>query len=247
MIEATAAAENRHFWFLGLRRNASLLLRSALNGPHPTRILDCGTGTGRNLDWLGDLGWSVGLEQSPVGLRFGRAAGRRLVRGTVAALPFPDASLDVATSFDVLYCLDDSTEQTAVSEMWRVLKPGGLAVVNVAALESLRGAHSTLTREVRRYTKGRLRHLMTTAGFTVERLTFANMSTLPITWVLRWRERVTGRAETASDHELRTPPTPVNAVLNAILALEGQAMRLVNLPIGSSLLCVARKRTPTAA
>ena len=246
MLEATAVAEEGHFWFIGLRRNALMLLRAALDGQRPARILDCGAGTGRNLDWLGTLGWAVGLERSPVGLRFGRARGRRLVQGTVAALPFPDASMDVATSFDVLYCLDDATERTAVAEMWRVLRPGGLVVINVAALDSLRGSHSTLTHEVRRYSKRRLRALLTGAGFEVERLTFANMSTFPITWLLRWRERMTGRADTASGRDLQVPPRPINAMFNGVLALEARAMRVVSLPIGTSLLCVARKKTGPA-
>jgi hypothetical protein len=155
--------------------------------------------------------------------------------------------VDVATSFDVLYCLDDDTERMAVSEMWRVLKPGGLVVINVAALDSLRGSHSTLTHEVRRYSKDRLRALLTGAGFEVERLTFGNMSTFPITWLLRWRERMTGRADTAPGRDLQVPPRPINAVFNAALALEARAMRVVNLPIGTSLLCVARKKAGSSS
>jgi SAM-dependent methyltransferase len=248
MLEATAVAEERHFWFRGLRRNADQLLRRALTGRRPVaRIVDCGAGTGRNLDWLNTLGWAAGVERSPTGLRHGAANGRRLVRGTVAALPFPDGSMDVATSFDVLYCLDEATERAAVAEMWRVLKPSGVVLINVAALDSLRGSHSTLTHEVRRYTKRRLRTLLADAGFDVERLTFANMSTLPITWLLRWRERQTGRAETASEDDLRVPRAPVNALFNALLAVEALAMRVVDLPVGTSLLCVARKPAGPAA
>ena len=241
MLDATASAEERHFWFRGLRRHARLLLTAALDGGRPSRILDCGAGTGRNLDWLGAFGWAVGLERSLTGIGHGRRARRRLVRGTVARLPFPDASVDVATSFDVLYCLDDETERAAVAEMWRVLKPGGVLLVNVAALDSLRGSHSTLTHEIRRYTKSRLRALLTGAGFTIERLSFANMSAFPIAWLVRWRERVTGRAETASDGDLQVPPAPINATFNALLAAEAQVMRVVDLPIGTSIICVARK------
>ena len=241
MLDATAAAEERHFWFRGLRRHASLLLAAALDGQRPSRILDCGAGTGRNLDWLNTFGWSVGLERSWTGLGHGRQTRRRLVRGTVARLPFSDASVDVATSFDVLYCLDDETEKAAVAEMWRVLKPGGVLLVNVAALDSLRGSHSALTHEVRRYTKNRLRALLAGAGFTIERLSFANMSPFPVAWLLRWRERATGRAGTASDGDLQVPPGPVNAVFNALLAAEAQIMRVADLPIGTSIICVARK------
>src|SRR5262249_47199070 len=150
--------------------------------------------TGRNLEWLSQLGPAVGVELTPAGLRVGRRFGRRLVQGTVAALPLRDASVDLATSFDVLYCLDDDVERRALAEMFRVLKPGGIAIVNVAALDVLRGSHSTLTHELRRYTKPRLRSRLTNAGFTVERVTFTNMTLFPLALAIRGLERLTGRA-----------------------------------------------------
>jgi len=242
MLEATALAEDEHFWFKGLRRNARRLLHRALAGRPVTLIVDCGTGTGRNLDWLAEFGPAVGVERSPVGLSFGRSRGRRMVQGTVVELPFADATADVATSFDVLYCLADEDERRAVEEMWRVLKPGGVALVNVAALDILHGSHSTLTLEVRRYTRPRLRALCSRAGFAVERMTFTNMATFPATLAVRLGERLTGRAGEASDADLRVPARPINAVLDAALAVESELMRVTNLPIGTSLMCVARKR-----
>ena len=241
MLEATAAAEDRHFWFKGLRRNARAVLDAALAGRTIGRIVDCGSGTGRNLDWLQEYAPAVGIERSRTGLRVGRASRRRLVRASVTALPLADASVDLATSFDVLYCLDDASERQAVREMWRVLKPGGLVVVNVAALDVLRGSHSTLTMEVRRYTKSRLAARLRDAGFVVERLTFANMATFPIALGVRLFERLTGRADTASDADLRVPNGVVNAILNGVLWCENRLLRVVDLPVGSSLLCVARK------
>ena len=38
------------------------------------------------------------------------------------------------------------------------------------------------------------------------------------------------------------PSAPVNAMLSGLLRLEARALRVVAMPIGSSLLCVARKR-----
>jgi SAM-dependent methyltransferase len=243
MLEATAAAEDRHFWFLGLRRNAQSLLSAAVGPGRDRRIVDCGAGTGRNLDWLESFGTAVGIELSPVGLRVGRAHRRRLVRGTVTRLPFRDGTVDIATSFDVIYCLDDDSERRAVQEMWRVLKPGGVALFNVAALEVLHGSHSTLTMEVRRYSKQRLASLLTSAGFGIERITFTNMVTFPVTLAVRWLDRVTGRAGKGSDADLRVPAAPINRTFNAALAVEQSLMSMINLPIGTSLMCVARKPT----
>ncbi len=241
MLEATARAEDTHFWFRGLRRNARLLLARALNGRRPSLIVDCGAGTGRNLDWLREFGPAVGVERSPVGLAVGRAHRRPMVRGRVEALPLANASADVATSFDVLYCLEDPVERAAAAEMYRVLRPGGIVVVNVAALGILRGSHSTLTHEVRRYTRARLRALLTGAGFAIERMTFTNCATFPLALAVRLTDRMTGRAGTPSDADLTVPAAPVNAILSGVAAAEGAWLRLGNLPIGSSLLCVARK------
>jgi SAM-dependent methyltransferase len=241
MLAATALAEDRHFWFRGLRRNARLLLDEALRGRRLRQIIDCGSGTGRNLDWLREYGPAVGVEWSPFGLSVGRAHGRCLVRGTVTQLPFSDASADLTTSFDVLYCLDDESERQAIREMWRVLRVGGLALVNAAALEMLHGSHSTLTHERRRYTPRRLASRLTDAGFEVSRLTFTNMTTFPIVLAVRMAERLTGRAKQASEADLRVPAAPINAIFSGAMAIDGGLLRFANLPIGTSLLCVARK------
>lgn len=241
MLEATLRAENDHFWFIGLRRTARQMLKGALAGRRAGRIIDCGAGTGRNLEWLMEFGDPTGVELTPFGLSAARARGRRIVRGSVAALPFGDRTADVATSFDVLYCLDDRTESEALREMWRVLRPGGWALFNVAALDILHGSHSTLTGEVRRYTPARLRTRLITAGFTVERLTFTNLAPFPVALAIRAAERWSGRAGEASESDLQVPPWPVNAGMNLALTAEAALLRVMNMPIGTSLMALARK------
>ena len=241
LLDATAQAEERHFWFRGLRRNARTLLEAALGGRPVGRIVDCGAGTGRNLGWLATLGPSAGIELSPTGVRYARARGRRVARASVTHLPFADASADVATSFDVLVCLDDAAERQAMREMWRVLKPGGIALVNAAALQILTGAHSHLSAERRRYTRRSLTALLKSAGFVVERMTYTNLFILPVVLAVRVTDRLTGRAATASTAELTVPPALINLAIDAALRVESALLRYTNLPIGSSILCVARK------
>src|SRR4029077_619915 len=129
LLRATAKAEARHFWFRGFRAFVTPLLRRAAAGRARPLLLDCGCGTGANLELLERFGRAYGFDLSEVGLQIGRAAGRRrLARATVAAGPFSTASFDIVTSFDVLYALDDRHEQQAVHEMFRLLKPGRFAV-----------------------------------------------------------------------------------------------------------------------
>jgi SAM-dependent methyltransferase len=242
MLAATATAEDRHFWFKGLRRSARLVLDAELGGRRLAQILDCGCGTGRNLDWLKDYGATAGVELSATGLAVARAHGRPVIQASVTHLPIADASVDLATSFDVLYCLPDEAERMALAEMSRVVRPAGLALLNVAALDILHGSHSALTMEVRRYTRARVRARLEAAGFQVVRLTFTNFATFPLTLAVRWSDRIRGKAATASTADLDVPAAPVNAALDLALRAEALAMRVVDLPIGSSLLCLARKR-----
>jgi SAM-dependent methyltransferase len=245
LLAATAAAEDRHFWFLAMRRFARGMLDRALAEQRaartPMRIIDCGAGTGRNLDWLADYGWAMGVELSPAGIAVARAHGRRVVRGTVAALPVPDGSMSLATSFDVIYSLDDAVERQAFAEMRRVVAPGGLVLINAAALDILRGSHSALAHEVRRYTRARLRDRLAAAGFDVIEMSYTHAATLPLTLSVRLLQRARGERDTAAETEMAVPAAPVNAMLNGILAVEAAALRWVRMPAGSSLMATARR------
>ena len=232
MLEATARAEDSHYWFRGLRRHARLLLDQVLEGRRLDRIVDCGAGTGRNLDWLADYGSAVGFEWSPAGLRMARQHNRQVARATVAALPLADASVDLATSFDVLYCLDDATERLALAEMWRVLKPGGLMLTNVAALDILHGAHSTLTMELRRYTPSRLRSRLTDARFRVERMTFTYMTQLPFALAIRGFQRLTGQSAEALKPICTRRRRHSTRLSDAVLRVEAALLRVANRPSG---------------
>jgi SAM-dependent methyltransferase len=245
LLRATANAEANHFWFRGFRAFVTPLLRSAAarSGPGLARLLDCGCGTGANLALLNQFGRAYGFDLSPVGVAIGRAAGRRLLaRASVAAAPFPAAAFEVVTSFDVLYALDDEAERAAIAEMYRMLKPGGFAVINVAALESLRGDHSVLSHEVRRYSRESLRARLAAAGFQIERLTYTNFVLYPPMRIARALQRARGlRSESEAQDEIRVPAAPINGVLTLVLLLESLWIRWFNAPTGSSLLCLARK------
>lgn len=240
LLEVTARAEREHFWFHGFRRFVRPLLEQAAHGRPAPRILDCGCGTGHNLRMLRRYGRAFGIDLTYSGLAYARRAGEEsTAQASATALPFPDRAFDIVTSFDVIYALDDRDAAAALKEMYRVMQPGGYLVLNVAALPGLRGNHSVLGGEVQRYTRSSLRGHLERAGFSVKRLTYTNASILPIVAGVRFGQRLFGHHE--STREIRVPARPVNAALSAILAVEAAALRVVNMPIGSSLLTLATR------
>jgi SAM-dependent methyltransferase len=243
LLRATARAERTHFWFHGFRAFILPLVQQALEGRHSPCILDCGCGTGANVELLSHNGRTFGFDLTMLGLRLGQQAGRsRLVRASVDAVPFPANTFDLVTSFDVLYALEPPIERAAVAEMFRITRPGGFVLVNVAAMKFLTGDHSVLGRELRRYSRPELADVLADAGFSIVRLTYTNFTIFPLVAIGRLLQRWRGLpAEQEAMSDISVPWAPVNALLTGVLLLESAWIRRLNCPWGSSLLCLARK------
>jgi len=242
LLEATRRAEQTHFWFRGFRSFVRPLVADAIRGRPDPAILDCGCGTGANMVMLSEFGRPFGFDFSWDGLQFARDYGQtRIAHASITHIPFPDATFDVVTAFDVIYSLTEEQESMAVGEILRVLKPGGALIVNVAALRILRGSHSVFGAELRRSTRRRLREILTRGGFEITRLTYTNFVLFPIMLAVRTAQRLAGLSTLEESGDINVPAAPVNAVLSALLQLEAKALRRMDMPVGSSLLCLAHR------
>lgn len=243
-----AAVEDRMWYFRSLHAHLRRELESAFGArrtggePEPAlRILDAGCGTGgliRRLrsthpEWRCD-----GLDLMPLACELARARcgpDVAITEGSITALPYPDASFDAVTSADVIYQLERPVE--ALTEFLRVLRPGGVAILNVPAYRWLWSYHDVAVHSRHRFTRPEVDVLLSTAGFGTRRLTHWNALPFPLVWV---RRKLLASPRDTSDVKLY--PAPIEAALNGVMAVEHAWLRAGGRwAWGSSILAIAHK------
>jgi SAM-dependent methyltransferase len=238
-LEKTRRAEATHFWFRGFRSFVAPVLRDIARGRTDLRVVDCACGVGHNFEVLRSVGRPVGFELTAAGTDAASALAP-VARADITRIPFPSDHFDLATSFDVMQCIEG--DRAAVREMARIVRPGGAVVVTVAALDILYGDHSEVWEEFRRYTPATARGLLEGAGLRVERVEFMFASLFPLMLAVRTVQRALRPLRSRPAHsDISVPWAPVNAALTWLVSGEAALSRRFPMPIGSSLLVVARK------
>lgn len=242
MYELTRRAEDRLWWYYGMRRiSEAFLERYVARDPHQ-RILDAGCGTGGSTVWLGEWGQVTGLDLSDLALAYSRQRGLpRLVQSSVSALPFSNSAFHLVVNFDVLghEWVDDAW---ALAEFARVLRPGGAVLLRVAAYERLKAPHEAAALNRRRYTRHELAEKMKAAGLEVTASTYVNSFLFPVAAVRRWLQ-ATSPSASPDDYanDFWIPPAPLNVALGWLLALEAPLACRTGLPVGLSVVVAGRK------
>ncbi|MCC7541711.1 MAG: class I SAM-dependent methyltransferase [Deltaproteobacteria bacterium] len=244
--------EHEHFWFVGTRDILLEVLRRALGSDDAlarARIVDVGCGTGYTETRLPapfDGGARLAVDLSPIALTLARLQKNppALLQADAGKLPILDASLDVALSLDVLEHLDDDV--AGARELARVVRPGGLVVVTVPAFRALWSAHDVALHHRRRYRRTEIVDVLERAGLAVEHATYFNTLLFPVVAAMRLagrvRERIAGPSANGAESDAKLPPRLLNRVLHRVLAAERHVVGRVPMPVGVSILVVARPR-----
>ena len=231
--------EQSHWWHTGRRKILAGFVEEICRQvtDRRPRILDVGCGTGANLIMLSKYGDAEGVDVSEDALAFCRERGLDKVKlGAGEALPYEEGTFDLVTAFDVVEHMDD--DLAGLSEMQRVLRPGGRALLFVPTFMFLWGLQDDVSHHRRRYRLPQLRRVLEKAGFEIERATYANITFFLPILLVRKLMRLTGiKAETENSINV----SALNGVLRSVLGAESTILRYLNLPFGVSGLCVAKK------
>lgn len=239
--ETMFVVEDRHWWYVGMQRITTALIAHFY--PHRTdlHILDAGCGTGAAMCYLSPFGTVTGCDLSALALTFCQQRGlSRLSQSSVTRLPFSNGCFDLVTSFDVLCCRDVGDYRHALSELERILKPGGRVLLRLPAYNWLRGHHDKFVHIAHRFTTTELHQALTASGFVVEKLSYANTFLFPLAFGKRLVVEKIFPSGDRSDVHLN--PVWQDALFARFLFAEARWLVHHTLPFGLTVVTVGRKQ-----
>jgi SAM-dependent methyltransferase len=205
-------------------------------------VLDVGCGTGYSLLWLEEkfrTRAAFGVDFSTEAARLWKE--RDIASAAIASadcLPFGNDYFDLVTCFDVVYQLPEQGVRGAISEMHRVLKPGGLLFIREPAYQWLRGSHDEAVGTHRRFTLSEMVRHVDSVGFLRKRSTYANTLLFGAAVPHRLLSRL--RGGTASD--VKPVPGWMNRAFFEVLRIEARLLEYVSFPFGLSIIMLAEKK-----
>jgi ubiquinone/menaquinone biosynthesis C-methylase UbiE len=239
------ALEAGSWWNAGMRDVARLLL-DQIDLPPSGLMLDVGCGSGQTMMWFAERyrGWrTIGLDVAWEGLAAARRAGtERVFAASALALPLPDRSVDLAVTLDVMQHLPlAGGDATALTELRRVLKPGGHLFVRTNAQAFPRTADDPKY-NFHKYDPSEFRAKLESAGFSVMRLSRLNallgLAEIP-------RELRARRTQDSEYHGLLADPAAVRSktasLKRAWLQIEGRFVSAGwRIPFGRTIVALCR-------
>jgi SAM-dependent methyltransferase len=247
--------EDRHFWFRTRRQIIRAIVSPlAAKAAHGYLALEAGCGSGnmlRALEQACPNGTVIGVDMFSEGLRYARQrVSCPLIQGDIGHLPFR-RQFDLIGCFDVLEHQPDDLR--VLEDMRTMLAEDGVLVMTVPAHPSLWSYFDEASGHCRRYDLADLEAKLSSTGYKVELVTHFMMSIFPLIWITRRLnspDRSPGRAREAQADQLAQGELRIIPVLNNFLAfllsIEGWlVVRHRRLPMGTSLLAVARKSAAT--
>ncbi len=237
-------SEDKLWWYQCLRDLLKYHIGNYSSGK--ARILDAGCGTGKNIEFLVSNGYEhvEGFDYSADAIRFCRMRGLKQVQqGSVTAVDHPDSSFDIVYCMDVLGCLPQEERKEAVSELFRVLKPGGLFLCNSAALNIFRSQHDDVGNIKIRFTKKQFKALLQNEDREIVKLTYRILLLSPLVLVFKLTKNLLRimKPGSRSQSDQVVFPLGINWLFSQVQRFENFLLGKVDLPFGSSVFIVMRK------
>jgi len=196
-------------------------------------LLEVGCGTGNVSSFLAQKGYVVtGCEFYPEAINIAWP-GFLIVQGDAQNLPFENDCFDIVALFDVIEHFQDVI--ILLKEATRVLKKDGIVVVTVPTREELWSWVDEISLHKRRYTKEKLKQVFLEAELNTLLIEYMFMSLyIPMKYMRRDNKD-------KKTNDLFKINTLFNSILAGLFDIERIVSKGLPLPVGTSLIAVARK------
>ena len=217
------------WWYRGRMAAARAMLRGARVVPRG-RALDYGAGHGAMRAFFAGYDPVDALEVYPEARATCMTRGYERVLADEGELLASAERYACVGAFDVIEHIED--DGGFLSRLTSRLEPGGILVVTVPAHQFLYGPYDEAAQHFRRYAKGELGRKLVAAGFEILRISYWNMALFPVAALLRLLGSESGGS--------LSPSPVVDKLLGWLVLGEALLLRLLPLPMGLSIVCVAR-------
>ena len=201
-------------------------------------VLDVGCGGGELLNSLKGYGRLFGLEPSSAGATRSQARAK-VVRGRAQQLPFREGLFNILTCLDVIEHLDDDAK--ALENFHQILNEKGVMILTVPAFKFLWSPRDILLGHKRRYTATGLKQLLEKCGFKIIRCSYINSFYFPGLLLYSLCKKLSGSSSKPRTDILLVPKW-IEGLFSFILKVEENILLHTDIPIGTSILCLVKKR-----
>jgi SAM-dependent methyltransferase len=165
-----------------------------------------------------------------------------LLQFDLNACPLPDRCIDAVVALNVLEHIPD--DAAAIRQIHRILKPGGIAVIEVPAGPRLFDVYDKMLMHYRRYTRRQAIDSFRAAGFRVEDPSHLGFFLYPAFAIVKLRNRRYLREPEEKQRAIVAKTirqTKRSAVMRVVMDLEALAARYVRYPVGIRCVLTAIK------
>jgi len=239
-------AGEQHYIDIASRRNSLTQLQRWVKGARPS-IMDIGCSSGFLLGKIRAAfpqGHVVGADYVPAPLH--KLAKEHpdwpLIQFDLTTSPLPDACLDAASLANVLEHIEDDVK--AVEQVYRMLRPGGVAVIEVPAGPHLFDVYDKQLLHFRRYSRQSLHQLLAGAGFTVHDESYIGSLIYPAFSAVKKRNKK--YLSLPDEEQLKMVEESMkmargNPFMNFLMSMEESMRYRIPLPFGIRCVAVGRK------
>lgn len=171
-----------------------------------------------------------------------RMPGLPILQFDLRCCPLADECVDAVTALHVLEHIDKDEE--ALAHIYRILRPGGIAHIEVPAGPHLFDVYDEYVMHHRRYRLAELKMMAHRLGFKILKSTYFGCLLYPAFWLVKKRNRCFSnrhKRDPAAQVRAQIRDTVSSKLIEGLMRIELRLLRAMSFPFGIRCVLIMRK------